>query len=87
MANALTMDTGEMRELFGDGTQAMRINSYPPCPQPELVWASILILMAVVRPSTSLAWRRIVILNNKIRITILKKILTLNNKVLLYWVV
>ena len=37
MANALTMDTKEIRELFGDGTQAMRINYYPPCPQPKLV--------------------------------------------------
>ncbi|GAU38695.1 hypothetical protein TSUD_54430 [Trifolium subterraneum] len=27
----------EMRELFEDGTQMMRMNYYPPCPQPEKV--------------------------------------------------
>ena len=37
MANAITMDTSEMRELFSEGIQSMRINYYPPCPQPELV--------------------------------------------------
>ncbi|XP_061367074.1 oxoglutarate-dependent flavonoid 7-O-demethylase 1-like [Gastrolobium bilobum] len=37
MANALTMDTMEMTETFGAGTESMRINYYPPCPQPELV--------------------------------------------------
>ncbi|XP_020222832.1 protein SRG1 [Cajanus cajan] len=37
MANALTVDTEEIRELFGEGIQSMRMNYYPPCPQPELV--------------------------------------------------
>ncbi|CAJ2677726.1 unnamed protein product [Trifolium pratense] len=37
MANALKVDTKEIRELFGEATQSTRINYYPPCPQPELV--------------------------------------------------
>ncbi|RDY00352.1 putative 2-oxoglutarate/Fe(II)-dependent dioxygenase, partial [Mucuna pruriens] len=37
MANALKVDTREITEVFAEGTQAMRINCYPPCPQPELV--------------------------------------------------
>jgi len=37
MAKALAVDTMEIRELFGDGVQSMRINYYPPCPQPDLV--------------------------------------------------
>ncbi|KAK7359519.1 hypothetical protein VNO77_01480 [Canavalia gladiata] len=37
MENALTIDSNEMRELFGEGIQSMRMNYYPPCPQPELV--------------------------------------------------
>ncbi|KAF8391146.1 hypothetical protein HHK36_023447 [Tetracentron sinense] len=37
MAKALKMEAKEMRELFEDGMQAMRMNYYPPCPQPELV--------------------------------------------------
>lgn len=37
MAKALAVDTMEIRELFGEGVQSMRINYYPPCPQPELV--------------------------------------------------
>ncbi|KAJ1399937.1 Oxoglutarate/iron-dependent dioxygenase [Sesbania bispinosa] len=37
MANALRVDTMEIREVFGEGIQTMRINYYPPCPQPELV--------------------------------------------------
>ncbi|XP_057415549.1 oxoglutarate-dependent flavonoid 7-O-demethylase 1-like isoform X1 [Lotus japonicus] len=37
MANALMVDTKEFREIFGEGHQAMRMNYYPPCPQPELV--------------------------------------------------
>lgn len=36
MARALKMDTEEMRELFGDGVQSMRMNYYPPCPQPDM---------------------------------------------------
>jgi len=39
MRNALRMETKEIRELYGDGVQSMRINYYPPCPQPELVMA------------------------------------------------
>ncbi|GMN43406.1 hypothetical protein TIFTF001_012607 [Ficus carica] len=35
MAKALKMDGEEMRELFGDGVQSIRMNYYPPCPQPE----------------------------------------------------
>ncbi|KAF8391143.1 hypothetical protein HHK36_023444 [Tetracentron sinense] len=37
MAKALKMEAKEMRELFEEGWQAMRMNYYPPCPQPELV--------------------------------------------------
>ena len=36
MAKALRMEVNEMKELFEDGSQAMRMNYYPPCPQPEL---------------------------------------------------
>lgn len=35
MARALKMDPEEMRKLFGDGVQTMRMNYYPPCPQPD----------------------------------------------------
>ncbi|KAI5385388.1 protein SRG1 [Lathyrus oleraceus] len=37
MANALNVNTNEIRELFGEAAQSTRINYYPPCPQPELV--------------------------------------------------
>ncbi|XP_077249525.1 protein SRG1-like [Tasmannia lanceolata] len=37
MARALEMDAEEMRDLFDDGHQSMRMNCYPPCPQPEQV--------------------------------------------------
>ncbi|KAK7399886.1 hypothetical protein VNO78_11080 [Psophocarpus tetragonolobus] len=37
MANALNVEKKEIRELFGEGSQSMRMNYYPPCPQPELV--------------------------------------------------
>ncbi|KAK7359521.1 hypothetical protein VNO77_01482 [Canavalia gladiata] len=37
MAETLDVDSKEMRELFGEGAQSMRMNYYPPCPQPELV--------------------------------------------------
>ncbi|GAV90487.1 2OG-FeII_Oxy domain-containing protein/DIOX_N domain-containing protein [Cephalotus follicularis] len=37
MAKALGMDPNDMRELFEEGMQSMRMNYYPPCPQPELV--------------------------------------------------
>lgn len=31
------MDGEYMRELFGEGMQTMRMNYYPPCPEPEKV--------------------------------------------------
>ncbi|KAM3748490.1 hypothetical protein ACB098_05G113000 [Castanea mollissima] len=34
MAKALKMDAEEMRELFNDGVQTMRMN-YPCCPEPD----------------------------------------------------
>ncbi|KAJ8898577.1 hypothetical protein K2173_001474 [Erythroxylum novogranatense] len=37
MAKALKLEAKEMKELFEDGHQAMRMNYYPPCPQPEQV--------------------------------------------------
>ncbi|KAB1223612.1 Protein SRG1 [Morella rubra] len=37
MAKALRMEATDMKELFEEGNQAMRMNYYPPCPQPELV--------------------------------------------------
>ncbi|KAJ7968837.1 2-oxoglutarate (2OG) and Fe(II)-dependent oxygenase superfamily protein [Quillaja saponaria] len=37
IAEALKMDNKDMKELFEEGLQAMRMNYYPPCPQPELV--------------------------------------------------
>ncbi|KAI3985235.1 hypothetical protein MKX01_020767 [Papaver californicum] len=37
MEKALQMETMVMAELFEDGRQAMRMNYYPPCPQPEHV--------------------------------------------------
>ncbi|XP_028767016.1 protein SRG1-like [Neltuma alba] len=35
MAEALGMKKEEMKESFGEGGQSMRINYYPPCPQPQ----------------------------------------------------
>ncbi|KAK7845089.1 protein srg1 [Quercus suber] len=35
MAKALKMDVEEMRELFSDGVQSMRMNYYPQCPEPD----------------------------------------------------
>ncbi|MED6118182.1 hypothetical protein PIB30_000160 [Stylosanthes scabra] len=37
MAKALKIEEVEMRELFDDGIQMMRMNYYPPCPEPEKV--------------------------------------------------
>ncbi|GAV60671.1 2OG-FeII_Oxy domain-containing protein/DIOX_N domain-containing protein [Cephalotus follicularis] len=37
IAKALKMELGEMREFFDDGMQMVRMNYYPPCPQPEKV--------------------------------------------------
>ena len=36
MGKALEMDEEEITELFHDGFQAMRMNHYPPCPQPKM---------------------------------------------------
>ncbi|KAK8682997.1 hypothetical protein V6N13_039073 [Hibiscus sabdariffa] len=36
MAEALGMNPNDMRVLFEEGYQGMRMNYYPPCPQPEL---------------------------------------------------
>ncbi|XP_076893114.1 protein SRG1-like [Bidens hawaiensis] len=36
MAKALEIEKEEMSELFQDGFQSMRMNYYPPCPQPEM---------------------------------------------------
>ncbi|XP_060191254.1 protein SRG1-like [Lycium barbarum] len=35
LAKALRMDEKEMRDLFSDGMQSMRMNCYPPCPEPD----------------------------------------------------
>ncbi|KAK7272614.1 hypothetical protein RJT34_29327 [Clitoria ternatea] len=37
MGRALKIEEMEIRELFEDGIQYMRMNYYPPCPQPEKV--------------------------------------------------
>ncbi|KAI3905397.1 hypothetical protein MKW92_008866 [Papaver armeniacum] len=37
MAKALKMDSDEMRELFSECYQAMRMNYYPPCPKADQV--------------------------------------------------
>ncbi|RDY00354.1 putative 2-oxoglutarate/Fe(II)-dependent dioxygenase, partial [Mucuna pruriens] len=37
MANSLALDPKEIREFFGEAGQSVRMNYYPPCPQPELV--------------------------------------------------
>ncbi|RDX82030.1 Protein SRG1, partial [Mucuna pruriens] len=37
MEKALKIEETEMREFFEDGMQSMRMNYYPPCPQPEKV--------------------------------------------------
>ncbi|KAI8525760.1 hypothetical protein RHMOL_Rhmol13G0255000 [Rhododendron molle] len=37
MSNALKVKAEEMRDLFEEGRQSMRMNYYPPCPQPEKV--------------------------------------------------
>ncbi|KAG7963594.1 hypothetical protein I3843_09G125700 [Carya illinoinensis] len=36
MAKALRMENSDMRCIFEEGMQTMRMNYYPPCPQPEL---------------------------------------------------
>ena len=37
MEKALKIEVNEMRELFEQGLQGMRMNYYPPCPKPEQV--------------------------------------------------
>ncbi|KAK6123941.1 hypothetical protein DH2020_042286 [Rehmannia glutinosa] len=37
MAKALNMKSEEIKTQFEEGMQSMRMNYYPPCPQPELV--------------------------------------------------
>ena len=37
IAKALKMESKDMKVLFEEGMQAMRMNYYPPCPQPEQV--------------------------------------------------
>lgn len=38
MSKALKIDVQNMRDVFKDqGTQSLRINYYPPCPQPDKV--------------------------------------------------
>ncbi|KAK6917262.1 Non-hem dioxygenase N-terminal domain [Dillenia turbinata] len=36
MAKTLGMKTEEMTQLFNDGMQTMRMNYYPPCPEPDI---------------------------------------------------
>lgn len=36
LAKALKMDDAEMKELLKEGAQSMRMNYYPPCPEPDL---------------------------------------------------
>ncbi|KAL6991340.1 hypothetical protein U1Q18_009455 [Sarracenia purpurea var. burkii] len=36
MGKALKMESGEMEEIFSDGVQSIRMNYYPPCPEPEV---------------------------------------------------
>ncbi|KAK7319166.1 hypothetical protein RJT34_03884 [Clitoria ternatea] len=37
MATSLAIDPMEIRELYGVGEQSLRMNYYPPCPQPDHV--------------------------------------------------
>ncbi|KAF7852021.1 hypothetical protein BT93_L1115 [Corymbia citriodora subsp. variegata] len=37
ISKCLDIEMNEMKELFEDGFQTMRMTYYPPCPQPELV--------------------------------------------------
>lgn len=36
LAKALGMEPDDMKVLFEEGWQSMRMNYYPPCPQPEV---------------------------------------------------
>ncbi|CAI0560784.1 unnamed protein product [Linum tenue] len=35
MSRALGMDVNEMEDLFTNGVQSIRMNYYPPCPEPN----------------------------------------------------
>lgn len=37
MVKTLGIESNAMKGMLGEGNQAMRMNYYPPCPQPELV--------------------------------------------------
>ncbi|GAB4831541.1 hypothetical protein Ancab_040248 [Ancistrocladus abbreviatus] len=37
MVKAMKMDPNDMKVLFEEGKQMLRINCYPPCPQPDQV--------------------------------------------------
>jgi isopenicillin N synthase-like dioxygenase len=37
LGKALMIEMREMKEMFDDGMQSVRITYYPPCPQPEQV--------------------------------------------------
>ncbi|RVW47417.1 Protein SRG1 [Vitis vinifera] len=37
MAKALKMEAEEIRDMFTDGFQSMRMNYYPPCPEPDMI--------------------------------------------------
>ncbi|KAF8408982.1 hypothetical protein HHK36_005053 [Tetracentron sinense] len=37
IGRAVNIDVEEIKEMFEDGFQSVRMNYYPPCPQPELV--------------------------------------------------
>ena len=37
MGNVLNINDEEMKNFFENGLQVMRMNYYPPCPQPEKV--------------------------------------------------
>ena len=36
MAKALKVEAEEIRDMFSDGLQSMRMNYYPPYPEPDL---------------------------------------------------
>ncbi|RVX10775.1 Protein SRG1 [Vitis vinifera] len=36
MTKALKMKAEEIRDMFSDGVQSMRMNYYPPCPEPDM---------------------------------------------------
>ncbi|XP_057448043.1 oxoglutarate-dependent flavonoid 7-O-demethylase 1-like [Lotus japonicus] len=65
MTKALKIQPSEVPELFEEGSQAMRMNYYPPCPQPEKVIGlnshsdnSILTLLLQVNENVGLEIRK-----------------------------